>query len=860
MKIKHLFSVLFAAAAVLAGCEKPVDFGDPSLTISQYTAEVPMDGGSVTVKVNATRDWVVRTDADWVIVDPESGKASFDDVTVTITAPANTGVDRTADIEFYGGKLACESITLTQKGPGGDPGAAKSVTCAEFASMPDDDGTIYRLEGTISGSINTQYGNFDVVDASGSVYVYGCTNVDEYVDMLKKGNEIIVEGPKTTYNGKVEMKNATIISIEQGQGGTPTDIKDVTCAQFIAADVSSTEWYRLKGTVSGSINTQYGNFDIVDATGSVFVYGTENFSEYASDFAKGDKVTFVGQRGDYNGKVEVLNGYIEKYEKGEGEKPIEGTNIIKNGGFEEWGSDKPSYWSFKSGNATLAKSTDAYQGSYSVEIQGDETSNKRLMSDVYTLKAGTYQISAFIKGSGQFRLGYAVVTNGSIADTKNDYKYITDAAPASSEWKIVFEKFTLTEQTDISLIVMNSSKGGGESVFVDELALVTNDGGVIDGGHGGGDENVQTITCAEFIQKADPNTTYRLVGEVVSDVNSSYCSFDMNDGTAKVVVWTVNNKDEWKEVVKKGGIVTVRGKYQLYTDKDGNTKDEMIDAYIEAFEPGQGGDTPGDIQHGATTVAAFNAAAVSTTDWYQLTGKISGLAADDPYGNFNITDETGFVYVYGVLSEKGGEKQKFQELVQKHGIANGGTITINATRGEYNGTVEAVNAYFVSYVPGEPEAEVKGLTLTFPDDNKDNNSVSAYTESWSAKKGSASWEISNFNNNKWANNWTYIKCGRKNNASVAYIATSSPVSSKVTKVVVSIDKCTTQNVNSTNMVVAKDASFTDIVETVEVGIAVGNLEYKVSAPAEGLYYKLVYDCSPASANGVIQISKIVYAE
>ena len=99
---------------------------------------------------------------------------------------------------------------------------------------------------------------------------------------------------------------------------------------------------------------------------------------------------------------------------------------------------------------------------------------------------------------------------------------------------------------------------------------------------------VEQITCAQFIEKADPNTTYRLVGKVTSSVNTTYCSFDMNDGTATVVVWTVNNKDEWKDKVKKDGTVTVRGKYLKY-EKDGNVKHEMVDAYIEKFEEGQGG-------------------------------------------------------------------------------------------------------------------------------------------------------------------------------------------------------------------------------------------------------------------------------
>ena len=114
-------------------------------------------------------------------------------------------------------------------------------------------------------------------------------------------------------------------------------------------------------------------------------------------------------------------------------------------------------------------------------------------------------------------------------------------------------------------------------------------------------------------------------------------------------------------------------------------------------KPG-GGDTPtppsGDAQ--VVTIAQFNAAAESNDVWYQLTGTISNLKDGDKYGNFDITDETGSVYVYGLLSEKGGAKQKFQELVAAKGIANNKKITIIGNRGSYNGKIEVVNAYFVS--------------------------------------------------------------------------------------------------------------------------------------------------------------------
>ena len=105
---------------------------------------------------------------------------------------------------------------------------------------------------------------------------------------------------------------------------------------------------------------------------------------------------------------------------------------------------------------------------------------------------------------------------------------------------------------------------------------------------------------------------------------------------------------------------------------------------------------PGTDEIKTVTIAEFNAAAESTSVWYKLTGTISNLSEGDLYGNFDLTDASGSVYVYGVLSEKGGAKKKFQELVSAHGITNGTTITIIGNRGSYGGKIEVTNAYFVS--------------------------------------------------------------------------------------------------------------------------------------------------------------------
>ena len=112
-------------------------------------------------------------------------------------------------------------------------------------------------------------------------------------------------------------------------GDTPTppsNITDVTVEEFNAKEVSTTEWYRLTGTVGGPINTQYGNYDLIDATGKVYVYGTSNWSDYSSRFSEGATVTIVGQRGVYNDKIEVLESYIESLTPAEGGGNNDGGN------------------------------------------------------------------------------------------------------------------------------------------------------------------------------------------------------------------------------------------------------------------------------------------------------------------------------------------------------------------------------------------------------------------------------------------------------------------------------------------------------------------------------------------------------
>lgn len=153
-------------------------------------------------------------------------------------------------------------------------------------------------------------------------------------------------------------------------------------------------------------------------------------------------------------------------------------------------------------------------------------------------------------------------------------------------------------------------------------------------------------------------------------------------------------------------------------------------------------------------------------------------------------------------------------------------------------------------------------SLTFPDENKNNNKCSAYNTSWTAKIGDATWSVSNFSNYNWG--WTHIRCGRKKNASVASIINDAAFTKAVTKVVVKISEASLlDKVNSVNLVVAKDKACKDIVETVAGSFGkettfAGDLTFNVTKPAKDLFYKLVIDMKGGSSNGFIHVDGIDY--
>ena len=259
--------------------------------------------------------------------------------------------------------------SLNGKTDGGDtppsPSGVKAVTISEFNAAPESDSQVYELVGTIGGSINTTYGNFDLTDETGTVYVYGLTatelgygakNDKSYESLgLKEGDKIKIRGYRGSYGDKIEVMYAWFI--EKVGGDTPPDpsgVKAVTVSEFNAAPESDSQVYELIGTIGGSINTTYGNFDLTDETGTVYVYGltatelgygAKNDKSYESlGLKEGDKIKIRGYRGSYGDKIEVIYAwFIEKVggdTPGGGDTPTGDTiSFATNSTAQTWASE-----------------------------------------------------------------------------------------------------------------------------------------------------------------------------------------------------------------------------------------------------------------------------------------------------------------------------------------------------------------------------------------------------------------------------------------------------------------------------------------------------------------------------------------
>ena len=217
-----------------------------------------------------------------------------------------------ADENIYGASEAA-SVTVTTEA---EPVGPKSVSVAEFLEATVGDGETYQLTGEITSITNTQYGNFYLKDESGEVLVYGLDFGESGIDWtggenLNVGDTITITGTRGEYSGKAQVNDGVYVSHIDGEEPV-VEAKKVTVAEFLAAAEDNSTMYELTGVITSVANTSYGNFNLTDETGTIYIYGLcspEGAQQYwAESGAKlGDTITVQTIRTSYNGSPQGKN-------------------------------------------------------------------------------------------------------------------------------------------------------------------------------------------------------------------------------------------------------------------------------------------------------------------------------------------------------------------------------------------------------------------------------------------------------------------------------------------------------------------------------------------------------------------------
>lgn len=469
---------------------------------------------------------------------------------------------------------------------------------------------------------------------------------------------------------------ATSFIVRQaGDPNKPSDeIKPVTIAVFLAQP-DGPQVFELTGRVTSIKNTTYGNLYLNDGTGEVYIYGILDKNGNAKNFSSlgigvGDLLTLQGSKTTYNGTVESVNAQYISHVKSlvslaESTKSIPADETVFTVGVEYSGDDikvvSDSEWlaftgiSNADGTALCFKAA-ANTGSARIanvtvtSTLGNQTASQTLkVTQAAASSGGTGNVFTAVKAvtSGkQYLLVSAGYAASPLAADKT-YGYLPQAAVTETEGTITLD--------DLSLAFTIEATDGGYT-----------------------------------IQQPDGRYLYQ---------SGTYNSFNVSDAPTEGQVWTISIAGDGNATITNVSV----SKYIQYSSTYSSwgsyaTENGSLPVLYELTEEGSGGGEGGGGGTGdviTATVAEFIAAPESDAQKYQLTGKISGNI-NTTYGNFDLVDETGTVYVYGLTATELGYGTKNDQSYSSLGLAADDVITIIGYRGSYGTKIEVMYSYFVS--------------------------------------------------------------------------------------------------------------------------------------------------------------------
>ena len=277
--------------------------------VEPTSVELEKEAGEFEINMTCKNDgFEINPSDSWVAL---KGMTSTEgEYVVTFSYEANEGGDRVANIDFISGEDTI-AVAVSQKG------SILDATVAEFLAAEVGEAQ-YRVTGILTKVAKAEYGNIYVKDATGEMYVYGVGSKGDFEKLgLKVGDIVTLTGKRGAYNGSPQMAGGQYVSHKP-----VTTVKAADVAALADDDKTNPANYiMLTGKVSqpasGKFDLEtYGNFDLVDETGSIYVYGVSTgWNGETKKFAtlgvkENDTITIVAYKTSYNGNAQVVGMYV----------------------------------------------------------------------------------------------------------------------------------------------------------------------------------------------------------------------------------------------------------------------------------------------------------------------------------------------------------------------------------------------------------------------------------------------------------------------------------------------------------------------------------------------------------------------
>ena len=549
MKLRGFIFTAVAAVLAFSACEQKVDLGSPDIQISANQMSFEMDGGEQTLTVTATRDWKVETDADWVVVSPESGEASADPQTVVVTALENTGMNRSADLKFTIG-MKSRYLTVEQAGPGGSVEALivyfndfdKEEATKTYGSSGGSWPYLDQFEGwknaTGTGAANVTY-TFQGMSARAN-----STSDSSYSDYAGSGKNNMFFGSAAYFStNNIALNGATGLTLTFGTEKYSQDNGSVFTNSeykiFLSNDgakwVELTDYTFAGGTTEGRWNIATANFTVPEGTENLSIcmqvtvassYRMDDMKLVMSeggaavDFSKGVEMDFAaGNTGGGNqggGESDATAIYSNNYDKS---AAVQGANgwpfLDSSDAWKNAAGTGAANVTYASKNVTVRNNSNSngtysdYAGSgmnnifFGKEYPYFATKNIALGGATgLTLTFGTEKYSQTL-GSKFTNSEYHIYLSNDGAKWVELTDY-TFAGTADGRWNVATANFTVPAGTENLSICMQVD--AASAYRLDDFKLVASEGGVaIDftaavekdfnaGATGGGNEGGETPT------------------------------------------------------------------------------------------------------------------------------------------------------------------------------------------------------------------------------------------------------------------------------------------------------------------------------------------------------------------------------